>query len=53
MIYNLNSNFVRVEWLLAELWLLNLYFLLKFEQKYKFKGHSSAKKSFDRNEIRT
>jgi hypothetical protein len=26
---------------------------LKFEQKYKFKGHSSAKKSFDRNEIRT
>ena len=26
---------------------------LKFEQKYKFKGHSSAKKSFDRNAIRT
>jgi hypothetical protein len=31
MIYSLNSNFVRVEWLLAELWLLNLYFLFKFE----------------------
>ena len=26
---------------------------LKFEQKYKFKGHSSAKKSFDRKAIRT
>ena len=31
MSYSLNSNFVPVEWLLAELWPLNLYFLFKFE----------------------
>ena len=31
MSYSLSSNFVPVEWLLAELWPLNLYFLFKFE----------------------
>ena len=31
MSYSLSSNFVPVEWFLAELWLLNLYFLFKFE----------------------
>ena len=30
MSYSLSSNFVPVEWLLAELWPLNLYFLFKF-----------------------
>ena len=30
MSYSLSSNFVPVEWFLAELWLLNLYFLFKF-----------------------
>ena len=31
MSYSVNSNFVPVEWLLAELWPLNLYILFKFE----------------------
>ena len=30
MSYSVNSNFVPVEWLLADLWPLNLYFLFKF-----------------------
>ena len=30
MSYSLSSNFVPVEWLLAELWSLNMYFLFKF-----------------------
>ena len=29
--YSVSSNFVPVEWLLAELWPLNLYILFKFE----------------------
>jgi hypothetical protein len=31
MSYILSSNFVPVDWLLAELWPLNMYFLFKFE----------------------
>jgi hypothetical protein len=31
MSYNLSSNFVPVEWFLAELWPFNLYFLFKFK----------------------
>ena len=31
MSYSLNSNFVSVEWFLAELWPLNWYFFFKFQ----------------------
>jgi hypothetical protein len=31
MSYSLSSNFVKIEWFFAGLWLLNLYFLFKFE----------------------
>jgi hypothetical protein len=36
MSYSLSSNFVPVELFLAELWLLNLYFLFKFEVNRTF-----------------
>ena len=31
MSYSLSSNFVKIEWFFTGLWLLNLYFLFKFE----------------------